>query len=139
MDIARAREFVDERHRGVLATHRENGRPQLSNIVYGVVDDRIGISITEDRAKTANLRRDPRASLHVTSDDFWSWVVLECDVELSSTASSPGDDGNRALIQVYRSVQGEHPDWDEFQAAMMKDRRLVAFLAPVRAYGQVQR
>ena len=137
MDIAEVMPFVEQRHQGVLGTHRKNGRPQLSNIAYGVVDGRIGISLTTDRAKTANMRRDARASLHVTSDDFWSWVVLDCDVELGPVAQQPGDRANQELIALYRAVRGEHPDWDDFEAAMVRDRRLVASLTPTHAYGQL--
>lgn len=128
--------FLESNQRGVLATLRANGMPQLSNIIYGVQDGVIGISLTVDRAKTRNLRRDPRASLHVTSTDFWSWVVVECDAELSPVAEAPGDPVVQALRSQYQVVNGDHPNWAEFEQAMVDDHRLLASLRPRHAYGQ---
>ena len=138
MDLDRALGFVAGRRKGVLLTVRDNGRPQASNIMYGLDDGVVRISVTEDRAKTANLRRDPRASLHVTTDDFWQYVVLEGDAELSAVAAEPGDATCRELRSVYRSIQGEHDDWDDYDRAMVEDGRLVIRLRPDRAYGLVR-
>ena len=138
MDLDRALGFVARRRTGVLLTLRRTGRPQASNIMYGLDDGVVRVSVTEDRAKTANLRRDPRASLHVTSDDFWQYVVLEGDAELSSVAREPGDATCRELRSVYRSIQGEHDDWDEYDRAMVDDGRLVVRLRPGHAYGLVR-
>jgi PPOX class probable F420-dependent enzyme len=137
MDLETALDFVAGRTKGVLATHRRDGRPQMSNILYAVVDDEVRISVTDDRAKTANVRRDPRASLYVTSDDFWSYVVLDGDVIVSQVTAEPGDEAAGLLRSTYRAISGEHPDWDEFDEAMIHERRLVLRLRPVRAYGQV--
>lgn len=136
MNVSDALVFVESRSKGVLATHRSNGRPQMSNIVYGTDGGSVLVSITADRAKTANMRRDPRASLHVSADDFWSWVVLDCEVALGPVAAQPGDQAVLALRALYRSISGEHPDWDDYDRAMIADRRLVATLHPVHAYGQ---
>jgi PPOX class probable F420-dependent enzyme len=138
MDLARALHFAADRRRGVLMTLRRNGRPQASNIIYALDDGVVRISVTDDRAKTANLRRDPRASLHVTSDDFWQYVVLEGDAELMPVTTEPGDATGRELRELYRSLRGEHEDWDDYDAAMVRDRRLVVRLRPARAYGQVR-
>ena len=127
--------LLEERHRGVLATLKRDGRPQLSNISYALTDGVIRISVTDGRAKTANLRRDPRASLHVTSDDFWSYVVAEGDAELTPAAADPGDATVDELVELYRSVQGEHEDWDDYRAAMVRDRRLVIRLPVRHVYG----
>jgi PPOX class probable F420-dependent enzyme len=136
MDLDHALSFVGARNRGVLATVKRDGRPQLSNIMYALGDDgAVRISVTADRAKTANLRRDPRASLHVTTDDFWAYVVIEGDVELSPVAKAPDDATVEELIGLYRHLQGEHDDWDDYRRAMVDDGRLVARLRPVRAYG----
>jgi PPOX class probable F420-dependent enzyme len=136
MDLDHALSFVGARNRGVLATVKRDGRPQLSNIMYALGDDgAVRISVTADRAKTANLRRDPRASLHVTTDDFWAYVVIEGDVELSPVAMAPDDATVEELIGLYRHLQGEHDDWDDYRRAMVDDGRLVARLRPVRAYG----
>ncbi len=129
------RRMLEERHQGVLVTLKRDGRPQLSNISYTLTDDVIRISVTDGRAKTANLRRDPRASLHVTSDDFWSYVVAEGDAELTPAAADPADPTVDELVELYRSVQGEHEDWDDYRAAMVKDRRLVIRIPVRRIYG----
>ena len=135
MDLQQALAFVRSRTVGTLATIRANGRPQLSNIMYVVDGDTITISVTDTRAKTANLRRDPRASLYVVGDNVFQWVVIEAAAELSPVAADPSDATVDALVAYYRAGQGEHPDWDEYRAAMVADKRLVLTLRPERAYG----
>ena len=136
MDLTEALVFARNRKEGVLATIRANGRPQLSNIMFVPTDgDTLIISVTDDRAKTANLRRDPRASLYVAGDTFWQYVVIEATAELSPVATDPHDATVDALVVYYRAGQGEHPDWEDFRAAMVSDRRLVLTLRPERAYG----
>jgi PPOX class probable F420-dependent enzyme len=109
----------------------------LSTINYGVDDDGvIGVSITDGRVKTKNLRRDPRASLHVSSANGWSWVVAEGKAELSAVALDPYDDAVEELIELYRGIAGEHPDWDDYRRAMVADKRLVLRLNVQRLYGQ---
>jgi len=130
--------FVREHQRGVLITLKRDGRPQSSNIAYTVgSDDVIRISVTDDRAKTANLRRDPRASLHVSSDDFWAYAVIEADVSLMPVATDPHDATVEALIDYYRTLSGEHDDWDDYRRAMVEDGRLILELRPTHAYGIV--
>jgi PPOX class probable F420-dependent enzyme len=129
--------FVAENRRGVLATLRRDGRPQLSNVGYAWDSGIARISVTADRAKTRNLQRDPRTSLHVTSPDFWTWVVVEGTAELTPVAADPADDTVEELVAYYRAVNGEHPDWDDYRAAMVRERRLVVRLAVEHAYGQL--
>ena len=122
---------------GVLATIKRDGRPQLSNVSYHF-DPRtltIEVSITEPRAKTRNLRRDPRASLMVTSDDGWAYAVAEGDAELSPAAAAPDDGTVDALVALYRNIAGEHPDWDEYRRAMVLDRRVLLRLRVSHLYG----
>ncbi len=122
---------------GVLATIKRDGRPQLSNVSYHF-DPRaltISVSITEPRAKTRNLRRDARASLHVSSDDGWSYAVAEGDAQLSPPAADPGDDTVAGLVQLYREIAGEHPDWDDYRQAMVDDRRVLMTLPISHVYG----
>ena len=134
---AAALEFVERHRRGVLITLRLDGRPQASNIAYGVADGAIRISVTADRAKTRNLARDRRASLHVASQDFWQWVVIDGNAELSGVSSTPADEVGRELAELYEQVRGEpHPDWDDFYRAMVAEQRLVIRLLPEHAYGQ---
>ena len=136
MEISAALDYIRQHQRGVLLTLKADGRPQASNIMYGVGDDGvIRISATADRAKSANARRDPRVSLHVTAEDFWSYVVVDGDADVTPTAAAPDDATVDELVALYRSLQGEHPDWDEYRAAMVVDRRLVIRLTPTHAYG----
>ncbi len=138
MDLDNALAFVREHHHGVLVTQKRDGRPQLSNILYAVgADGVIRVSVTADRAKTKNLARDARASLHVTREDFYAYVVLEGDVALGPVAQSPDDAGTQQLVGLYRSQAGEHPDWDDYRKAMVREQRLVARLTPTRAYGML--
>ena len=129
--------LLASRHQAVLATLKRDGRPQLSNVVYGydATERLIRVSITDDRAKTRNLRRDPRASLHVTTERFWPYVVAEGVADLSPVTADPGDDVVEELVALYRSIQGEHPDWDDYRAAMVRERRLVLRLPVDRVYG----
>jgi PPOX class probable F420-dependent enzyme len=135
MDLTEALAFAHQRKQGVLATIRSNGRPQLSNIAYVPEGDTFLLSITDDRAKTANLRRDPRASLYVLGDNFYQYVVIEAVAELSPVAAEPNDATVEALIRYYEAASGAHPDWDEYRAAMIADKRLALTLRPERAYG----
>ncbi len=122
---------------GVLATIKRDGRPQLSNVTYHC-DPRtlsIDVSVTEPRAKTRNLRRDPRASILVSSEDGWSYAVAEGDAVLSPPAAAPDDDTVESLIALYRKVAGEHPDWDEYRQTMVLDRRVLLRLPISHLYG----
>ena len=134
-------ELIGGRWQGVLVTLRQDGRPQLSNVNYGwdAQTQTIRVSTTDDRAKTANMRRDPRVSFYVTSGDFWSYAVVEGHAELSAVAKDPYDAAVEELVDLYRAVRGEHPDWDDYRAAMVRDRRLVVRIPAERAYGAVRR
>jgi PPOX class probable F420-dependent enzyme len=127
---------------GVLITLKSDGRPQSSNVLYAFTADPdapesgvIRVSITATRAKYHNLQRDPRASLHVSAPDFWSYAVAEATAELSPVAADPRDQTVEDLIALYREVQGEHPDWQEFRRAMVADQRVLLRLAVSRVYG----
>jgi PPOX class probable F420-dependent enzyme len=134
-------ELLGKRRQGVLVTLRANGWPQLSNVTYAwdAKNQVIRISVTDDRAKTRNLRRDPRASFHVTSDDFWNYVVVDGHAELSAVAADPHDAAVDELVELYRAATGEHPDWDDYRSAMVRDKRLVVRVPAERAYGLLQR
>lgn len=129
--------LFSEGHDGVLVTLKRDGRPQLSNVNHAYdPDERIlRVSLTDDRAKTRNLRRDPRASYHVTTTDRWAYAVAEGTADLTPVARDPHDETVEELIRLYRAVRGEHPDWDDYRAAMVRDRRLVVRLRVERAYG----
>jgi PPOX class probable F420-dependent enzyme len=143
MQISDALDFVSDNRNGMLIALKADGRPQSSNIAYtmGAGDDagKILISVTDGRAKTKNLRRDPRASLHVNREDFWAYVVVEADVELTPVAAAADDDTVDQLVAYYRSVAGEHDNWDEYRQAMVDDARLILKLTPTHAYGMLNR
>jgi len=125
MNDTEARAFLVGRHQGVLVTIKRDGRPQLSNVAYALLDGAVHVSVTEDRAKTRNLRRDARVSLYVTSEDFWTYVVAEGEARLSPVAAEPGDPTTEALLRLYEAVRPEgHPDPDEFRRAMVAERRV---------------
>ena len=138
MDLAAVLAFARDHPRGVLVTIKRDGRPQTSNIMFVVGDDGlIRISVTAPRAKARNAARDPRVSLHINQDDFWAYAVIEGDAELSSVSTVPGDATGQALADLYRAMQGEHPDWDEYFATMVKDQRLVLTIHPTHVYGML--
>jgi PPOX class probable F420-dependent enzyme len=120
---------------GVLVTIKRDGRPQLSNITYVYDGDRIRISITDGRAKTKNLRRDPRASLYVNGPNGRSYVVAEGTADLTPVATSPDDETVEALIDYYRAAAGEHPNWPEYRQAMVDQRRLLLSMPITHTYG----
>ena len=138
MDLGRALQFLGEHRNGVLITLKGDGRPQSSNVIYHADDDSLRVSITATRAKYHNLMRDPRLSIHASSDDFWSYVVVEGDAELTPVASSPDDATVESLIDLYRAMAGEHPDWDDYRRAMVDEQRVVVTLRPTHAYGMVR-
>ena len=122
---------------GVLATIKRDGLPQLSNVLYSYDGDArvASVSITDTRAKTRNLRRDPRASLYVTTADRWAYAVAQGSAELTPVTVDLQDATAEALVQLYRTANGEHPDWAEFRAAMVDEQRLVLRLHVQRFYG----
>ncbi|MEW1589427.1 PPOX class F420-dependent oxidoreductase [Micromonospora vinacea] len=130
-------DLVAGRSMGVLATIKRDGRPQLSTVLYSFDRDAglIRVSVTDGRAKTANLRRDPRASFHVSSEDGWAYAVVEGRAELSPPAAQLGDDTVEELVALYRRLSGEHPDWDEYRQAMVDEGRIVLRLHVERLYG----
>jgi PPOX class probable F420-dependent enzyme len=138
MELDAALDFIRSRQNGVLTTQKRDGRPQLSNITFCLGDDGIvRISVTDGRAKTANIRRDNRVSLYVSQEDFWAYVVIEADAELSPVSSAPDDATVDELVDYYRAAAGEHPDWDEYRSVMVSEGRRVVRLRPTRAYGML--
>lgn len=131
MDEQQARDFVARNHRGVLATIKRDGRPQLSNVSYALDHDgRVKISTTRTRAKARNLGRDPRASLSVVGDDWHNYLVVEATVEVQTGPNVAAD-----LRRIYDMVRGgPHPNWAEFDEAMVREGRVVLALSIERVY-----
>ncbi len=130
MEIERAADFIRRHHRAVLATTRADGRPQLSPVTVTADDDgRILISTRETAVKTRNVIRDPRASLCVMNDGFFGdWVQAEGAVEIIHLPEALD-----LLVEYYRRISGEHPDWDDYRAAMHRDQRVILRISLTRA------
>jgi PPOX class probable F420-dependent enzyme len=122
MDIEAARSFVSQHHHAVLATVRGDGSPQLSPVTAAVDGEgRFVVSSRETAYKVRNLRREPRASLCVFTDRFFGeWVQVDGSVDIVALPEAL-----ELLVEYYRSVSGEHPDWDDYRAAMVRDRRVM--------------
>jgi PPOX class probable F420-dependent enzyme len=129
--------LLAESRLGVLATIKSDGRPQLSPVTpfYDRDAGVIYVSMTEGRAKTANLRRDPRAALEVTSADGWSWATADGTATLIGPGTDPHGPEVDALVDYYRKAAGEHPNWDEYRAVMVQDRRVLMKLQVEKTYG----
>ena len=139
MELNDALETARANRESVLVTIRRNGRPQLSNVLHHVDDDGlIRISTTADRAKFKNLQREPWAALHLNAKNHWSYAVIEGDVTLSDVAADPSDAAVEELVELYRSLAGEHDDWDDYRAAMVSEQRVVVRIRPARAYGALR-
>jgi PPOX class probable F420-dependent enzyme len=130
MDIADAVDVVRQQHHAVLATTRSDGSPQMSPVGVTADDDgRLLISSRATAYKTRNLRRDPHAWVCVLPDAFYGrWIQVEGEVEIVELP-----DAMELLIDYYRRISGEHPDWDEYRQAMVAEQRVMLLLRPTRA------
>ncbi|WP_435245959.1 PPOX class F420-dependent oxidoreductase [Streptomyces sp. NRRL F-5630] len=129
VDLAGLLDFVRPRHHAILLTRRADGSPQGSPLTCGVDDSgRIVVSTYPERAKTRNARRDPRVSVLVLSDDFGGpWVQLDGTAEVIDAPDSV-----EPLVEYFRNISGEHPDWDEYRAAMLKQGKSIIRVTPTR-------
>lgn len=129
--------LLAESRLGVLATIKSDGRPQLSPVTpsYDREAGVIYVSTTEGTAKIANLRRDPRATLEVTSPDGWAWATAEGMTTLTGPGTDPDGPDVQALVDYYRMAAGEHPDWDEYRSVMVSDRRVLIAMTVDKVYG----
>ena len=129
-------EFAKTTHRGVLSTFRRDGSVQMSIISCGPFRDGIGFTVTEDRAKLKNLRRDPRCTLLVSRESWWGFVVLQGRAEIMSADNTQPEEFHMALRDAYRAASGsDHPNWDEYDQAMRDDRRSIIVVVPDHIYG----
>ncbi len=128
--------FVSENRQAVLSTFRGNGAAQMSIVLCGPYDGGVAFTTPADRAKLANLKRDPRCSLLVSQRDWWGYVVLEGHARLMSPESTDGEELRLALRDVFRVAAGEeHPDWEEYDRSVSDERRSVVVVVPERVYG----
>jgi PPOX class probable F420-dependent enzyme len=130
VSVERAQQFLRAHHQAVLATRRADGRPQMSPVTCGVdADGHVLISTRETAVKTRNLRRDPFASLCAFTDQFFGeWVQAEGTAEVISLPQAM-----ELLVDYYRTVAGEHPDWNDYRAAMVRERRVIVRVTLSRA------
>lgn len=138
-DEARLWELIWGAGRGALVTIKRDGRAQVSTTDYTADPSTrtLRVSTTAGRAKIANLRRDPRASFYVTAGNGSAYAVGEGEALVGATAQTADDPAVEELIEVYRRISGEHPDWADYRRAMVADRRLVLSIAVSRVYGWV--
>jgi PPOX class probable F420-dependent enzyme len=130
MEISDALDFLRANHKSVLITHKRDGNLQPSPVVHGVDGSgRVVISSRQPAFKVHNLRRNPRATLCAFTDNFFgSWVAIDGTVEIISLP-----DAMEPLVDLYRQIQGEHPDWEDYRAAMVRDQRLIIAITPTAA------
>ncbi len=125
------------RHHAVLVTLRADGSPQTSNIAFALLDGLLKVSVTDGRAKTHNLRRDPRGVLHVLGESFWEYASVSVSAAMSEVTMAPGDAAGVELLATYEAITGApHPDPQEFFDAMVAEQRLVLRLTPASAVSQ---
>ena len=130
MELDAARSFVQDNHRAVLATRRKDGSPQLSPVTVATDDEgRFVVSSREPAYKVRNLRRDPEVSLCVIPDAFYGeWIQIDGTAEIVTLPEAM-----ELLVDYYRRVSGEHPDWNDYRAAMERDRRVIIRITAERA------
>ncbi|MFI6507164.1 PPOX class F420-dependent oxidoreductase [Streptosporangium sp. NPDC050855] len=131
------RALLAESRLGVLATIKPDGRPQLSPVMpfYDRKTELVHVSMNEGKAKTANLRRDPRATLEVTGPDGLSWATAEGIATLTGPGTDPHGPEVEALVNYYRLAAGEHPDWEEYRSVVVADRRVLMVMTVDHVYG----
>lgn len=128
-------QFIRPRHRGILVTTRRDSRPQLSPVTMGVDEEgRIVVSSYPERAKSRNAARDPKASMCVLSDEFnGDWVQVDGQLEVVEQPEAV-----EGLVDYFRSISGEHPDWDEYREAMVRQGKILLRLT-IERWGPVSR
>ena len=131
------REFLTNHHNGALTTFRRNGAAQMSIVTCGLYGEGVAFTTTADRAKLRNLRRDPRCTILVGTDDWRNFVVLEGEVRLVGVDTTSAEEYRETLRSVYRTAAGrEHPNWPEYDQAMRDDGRYGVIVTPAHVYGR---
>ncbi|TMR97619.1 PPOX class F420-dependent oxidoreductase [Nonomuraea basaltis] len=129
MDLDKALDFLRANHNAVLLTRHRDGRPQMSPVTVGIEDDHIVVSTRETAAKVRNLRRDPHVSLCAFTGAFYGdWIQVDGTAEIISLPEAM-----EQLVTYYRNISGEHPDWPDYRAAMIRERRVLLRITPTKA------
>ena len=132
----KVKNFATQTHRAVLTTFRRNGAAQMSIISCGPYRDGIAFTVTENRVKLKNLRRNPRCSLMISNENWWGFIVLEGKATIMSADNTEPRELRTALQDAYRTCSGEeHSNWEEYDQAMRDDRRSVIIVVPDHIYG----
>jgi PPOX class probable F420-dependent enzyme len=130
-----ARQFAEQNSKAVLTTFRKSGAAQMSVVMCTPVGDGVSLTTPDDRAKLKNLARDPRCSLLVAQDDWWGYVVIEGSARIDTVETLGRDEFLTACRQIFRQISGEHSDWNEYDQAMIDERRAIVTVVPDRVYG----
>ena len=131
------RDFLSHHHNAALTTFRSNGAAQMSIVTCGQFGDGVAFTTTDDRAKLRNLRRNPNCTILVGTDDWRNFLVLEGQARLVSVDNSSAEEYRDTLRQVYQTAAGqEHPNWPEYDQAMLDDRRYAILVTPTNVYGR---
>jgi PPOX class probable F420-dependent enzyme len=130
MNLDKARDFIRDNHRAVMLTSHADGRPQMSPVIVGLdTEGNAIVSTRETAAKVRNLRENPQVTLCAMTDAFFGqWIQIEGTTEVVSLPEAM-----EILVNYYRDISGEHPDWDDYRAAMERDRRVILRIAITRA------
>ena len=129
MDLDKALAFLRNNHHAILLTRHGDGRPQMSPVTAGVQDGLVVVSTRETAVKVRNARRDPQVSLCVFTDRFYGdWIQVDGTADILSLPEAM-----EPLVTYYRDISGEHPDWDDYRAAMERDRRVIMRITPLKA------
>jgi len=131
--------FIRENCSGVLSTFRRNGAVQLSIVSVGIFKGGVAFSTVLGRSKVFNLNRNPCCSLLISVKDWSSYIVLEGQANILSSVNTSPNELKESLRKVYREILGEHPNWDEYDRAMIKDERVVVVVQPLHVYGTLRR
>ena len=131
------RQFLTENHNAAVTTFRRNGAAQMSIVTCGIYGDGVAFTTTADRAKLRNLRRNPRCTILVGTENWRDFLVLEGEARLVGVENSSADEYHETLRDVFRTAAGqEHPNWPEYDQAMRDDRRYAVIVNPANVYGR---
>ena len=140
MDFEEARPFMENNHRGAITTYQRNGAMHTSIVVCGVHQGKAAFVIVYGKsAKTRNLRRDPRCTVMAVDNDWRRYTVVEGQAQLLDYRNTPAEDFRVLLRDIYRACGGkDHPEWEEYDQAMVRQDAVVVFVKPDRVYGRIR-
>ena len=131
--------FLNANHNGVVVTFRRSGSAQMSIVTCGLIQQGVAFSTLQGSAKYANLRRDPRCSLLVSAPNWRRYLVLEGEATVLSSQHTDPEELRLTLREVYRAASGsEHPNWEEYDQAMVKQDAIIVLVKPDRVYGKLR-